>query len=243
MSDVAVPVLSTTDLERTIGFYRALGYTATHEQTSPYVYGAVAFNGCEIHFAATAKNTEQQSDQQGNCLVMVDDIADRHRVFTAGLRTYYGKVPANGPGRITRLRPGQSRFTAIDPDNNCVVFIQNDEPEEVEYGGSADLAGLPKVLDNARILRDFKGDDKSATRALEAGLHRFGAEATPIQRGRALAALIELAVATGDSDAEAARRADLENLKLTDTERKELAGDLAVADDLAEWLSTEVEQS
>lgn len=243
MPDVAVPVLPTTDLERTIGFYRALEYTVTHEQTSPYVYGAISSHGCELHFVDTPKNTGQQSDQQANCLVMVDDVAGRHRAFTAGLRTHYGKVPASGPGRITRFRPGQSRFTVIDPDNNCLIYIQHDEPEELEYGGSSQLEGLSRVIDNARILRDFRGDDTSATRALEAGLRRFGAEATAMQRGHALAALVELAVATGDSDAEAARRADLAVLELTDAERDELAADLAIANDLAEWLSTEIEDS
>lgn len=233
MGDTAVPVLPSSDLTRTLDFYRTLGYTVTHEQTRPYVYGAIAAHDCELHFTAASKN----SGQPTGCLVMVDDVAGRHRVFTEALRARYGKVPAEGFGRITRFRPGQSRFTLIDPDGSSIIYIQRGEPRKLEYGGSENLDGLARVLDNARILRDFKNDDKSAERALEAGLRRFGAEASRIERARALAALAELAVALAKPDKAAARRADLTALELTDAERAELATDLDAASDLAEWLT------
>lgn len=233
MPDTAVPLLPSSDLSRTLDFYRTLGYTVTHEQTRPYVYGAIAAHDCELHFTAAPKNGGPST----GCLVMVDDVASRHRAFTEALRARYGKIPAEGFGRITRFRPGRSRFTLIDPDGTSIIYIQRDEPEDVEYGGSADLDGLARVLDNARVLRDFKTDDKSAERALEAGLRRFGAQATRIDRARALAALTELAVALGKPDKVAARRADLAALELTDAERAELATELGAATELAEWLA------
>lgn len=229
MADTAVPLLPSSDLTRTLDFYRTLGYTVTHEQTRPYIYGAVIAHDCELHFTAAPKN----GGPAAGCLVMVDDVADRHRAFTEALRGRYGKIPATGFGRITRFRPGQSRFTLIDPDGTSIIYIQRGEPD-VEHGGSTQLDGLTRVLDNARILRDFKNDDKSAERALEAGLRRFGARATPIELGRALAALAELAVASGEPDKAAARRADLAALELTDAERVELARELDAATDLAE---------
>lgn len=67
----------------------------------------------------------------------------------------------------------------VDPVGNFVIYIQRDEPMEVEYGGSRELEGLARVVNNARILRDFKNDDKTAIRVLEVGLGRFGAEAPP----------------------------------------------------------------
>jgi phosphopantothenate synthetase len=92
------------------------------------------------------------------------------------------------------------------------------------------------VLDNARILRDSKNDDKAAERALESGLRRHGAAAGVLDRARALAALAELAVARGNPDKAAERRADLVALGLTEAERTELAAELGAADDLEEWL-------
>lgn len=88
------------------------------------------------------------------------------------------------------------------------------------------------MLDNARILRDSKSDDKAAERALEAGLRRHGAEAGVLDRARAFAALAELAIARGNPVKAAERRADLVALGLADAERAELAA----ADDLEEWL-------
>ncbi|MGI5217773.1 glyoxalase [Nocardia sp. CA-290969] len=238
MGDTAVPVLSTSDLARTLEFWRTLGYAVTHEQHKPYVYGALRAHDCEIHYyGAPAGENERQAQETAGCLIMVDDVAGRHREFTAALRKRYGKVPAKGSTRITRFRPGQTRFSAVDPDGNWITYIQLGEPEDAaEYGGAAELSGLAKVLDNARILRDFKVDDKAAERALEAGLHRHGAEASRIELARAYAALVELAVALENPAKAAARRADLAALQLTETELSELAAEVGAADDLADWL-------
>ena len=83
----------------------------------------------------------------------------------------------------------------MDPSGNSIIFIQRDEPVEVEYGGSKRLQGLAKVLDNARILREFKNDDLAAFRALNSGLRRHGDSASPVEQATALAALIELSTA------------------------------------------------
>ncbi|WP_280424182.1 glyoxalase [Nocardia carnea] len=237
MGDTAVPVLSTHDLARTLEFWRTLGYTVTHEQHKPYVYGALRAHDCEIHYyAAPATGHDRQAQETAGCLIMVDDVAGRHRDFTAALRDRYGKVPAKGFGRITRFRPGQTRFSTVDPDGNWITYIQVGETEDVEYGGSAELSGLAKVLDNARILRDFKVDHQAAERALEAGLRRHGAEASRIERARAYAALAELAVALENPAKAEARRADLEQMQLSESERTELATEFDAADDLATWL-------
>lgn len=235
MGDTAVPVLPTHDLTRTLEFYATLGYTVTYEQARPYVYGAVTAHDCELHFTDAPPGDEGR--EYTRCLVMVDDAAARHRTFTGALRAKYGRIPARGCGRLTRFRPGQTRFSVIDPDGNWVTYIERNEPPKLEYGGSAERTGLGEVLDNARILRDFKSDDKAAERALEAGLRRYGAEAGRLDRARAHAALAELAVALDKPDKVAARRADLAALELTDAERAELAADLRAADELAEWLA------
>ncbi|MGO4613156.1 glyoxalase [Nocardia sp. 2YAB30] len=236
MADTAVPQLWTGDLAGTLDFYKTLGYTVTHEQTRPYVYGAVQDHGCALHFVPAPKDTTLPTEQVG-CLVMVDDVASRHQTFTAALRARYGKIPAKGCPRITRFRPGQSRFTVVDPAGNAVIYIQHDEPEEVEYGGSKKLEGLARVLDNARILRDFKTDYKAAFRVLEVGLGRFRVEASRLDRARALAALAELSVATDEPERAEQFRAELRAMELSDEERIAVADELRASDDLTAWLS------
>ncbi|MBF6204253.1 glyoxalase [Streptomyces gardneri] len=236
MTDTAVPQLWTSDLVGTLDFYKTLGYTVTYEQTRPYVYGAVEDRGCALHFVSVPDSGDVPAERAG-CLVMVDDVATRHQLFTKVLRARYGKVPAKGLPRITRFRPGQSRFTVVDPAGNQVIFIQRDEPMKVEYGGSKALEGLAKVLDNARILRDFKNDDKAAFRVLEVGLGRFRAEAPRLDVARALAALAEVSVAIEDPGRAEQFRAELRAMEMSPDERAAVADELRAPDDLAAWLS------
>ncbi|WP_239090409.1 glyoxalase [Asanoa iriomotensis] len=170
----------------------------------------------------------------GGCLVMVDQVAPYHAAFTAAMRQAHGKVLSKGLPRITRYRAGASRFTVMDPSGNSIVFIQRDEPAELEYGGSKELSGLAKVLDNARILREFKEDDRAAYRSLNSGLRRHGAGATAVEQAVALAVLIELSTALDEPVPVWGDR--LRQLTLTAEERRQV--DAAVADPalLKPWL-------
>ncbi|MFD3508871.1 glyoxalase [Nocardia sp. NPDC058666] len=234
MTDTALPLLWSGDLPSTLEFYRALGYTVTHEQTRPYVYAAIEQNGCALHFTPAPPGIELPVERAAS-LLMVDDVATRHAEYTAALRAHYGKIPSKGCPRITRFRPGQSRFSLVDPVGNTVLVIQRDEPMELEYGGSRELDGLARVLDNARILRDFKNDNRAATRAVEAGLHRFGATATTLDRARAYAALAELAIATEDTDRLAHWKSEFDSVELTSEERTAIITDSS--DLLSVWLT------
>lgn len=235
--EVTIPILPCISADETLAFYRALGFRVTYEMTRPYLYLAVRFSGFELHFGKAPKGLDPSHESSGTCLVMVDAVEPYHRAFTAGLRAAYGKVLAKGRPRITRFRPGQTRFSLIDPSGNSIIFVQKDEPDELAYGGSRALSGLAKAIDNARILREFKNDDAAAARALDSALRKHGAAAPAVERARALAARMELAVALDDSASARRCRDELRALPLTDEERAGLAGELAAADRLEQWLS------
>ncbi|MFD3596001.1 VOC family protein [Nocardia sp. NPDC058640] len=221
VTDFAVPILWAGDLTSTLDFYRALGFTVTWEQSRPYVYGSIEKDSCALHFVAAPPGIDLPAEHAA-ALLLVDDVAARHAEYTAALRAHFGKIPIKGCPRITRFRPGQTRFTLVDPVGNWITVIQHGEPD-FDYGGSHELEGLAKVLDNARILRDFKTDDRAATRALETGLRRFTTTATPLDRARAYTALIELTTLAGDSDKQAHWKSELAALDLTPEERTTLA--------------------
>ncbi|MGW2661359.1 glyoxalase [Nocardia tengchongensis] len=199
MAARSIPVLWAGDLAETLDFYKVLGYVVTYEMHRPYPYAVVARDGVEIHFGPTPKLEEGRTaeDAHVGCLVIVDDVAAWHGEFKAALKAHYGKVPAKGLPRMTRFRPGQTRFTVVDPVGNGVIYIQKEEPD-LEYGGSQALQGLSKVLDNARILKDFKNDDAAAKRVIETGLRRFGDTATADDLARAAAMLAEIDSAAGE---------------------------------------------
>ncbi|WP_433602953.1 hypothetical protein ACQPXH_15045 [Nocardia sp. CA-135953] len=69
---------------------------------------------------------------------------------------------------------------------------------------------------------------------LDVGLRRYGAEASAVDKARALAALAELAVATGDSERAEKVRAELRGISLSKAERANVAAELRAATDLAD---------
>lgn len=209
-NESTVPVLPCVSVEETLDFYQMLGFEVTYKMTRPYLYLVVEWSGFELHFGKPSKiGVDPAAEDGGRCLVMVDAVAPYHAVFTAAMRRAHGKVLATGRPRITRFRPGASRFTIVDPSGNSIIFIQRDEPRELEYGGSKDLPPLAKAIDNARILSEFKNDDKAAFRALTSAMRRHGPTAPPSDRARAITTMAELAAALGESDKHAALLAEL----------------------------------
>ena len=237
MNETAIPMLPCSDLGETLAFYRILGFTVTYEQTKPYIYGALRRGDFELHFYSPP-NGINAADLQSRCLIMVDEVAEYHATFTSALRGHYGKVLVKGNPRITRFRPGQSRFTVYDPAGTAVIFVQRDEPQKLEYGGSAELAGLARVIDSARILRDFKNDDKAAARILIVGLARFGKTAPPVDQARALAALVELAVAMEEPERATELQARLREVDLSAADKALIADDLRATEALRGWEGT-----
>jgi hypothetical protein len=236
MTATTVPLLPCLAVDDSIEFYEALGFDVARRQTRPYLYMAFRLGGIELHFKDAAPQLDPSDELSGGCLVMVDAVEGYHRDFTSGLRRRYGRVPAQGLPRLTRLRPGQTRFCVYDPSGNCVVFINRDEPD-IEYGGSSSMSGLAKALDNVRILRDFKNDDALAARALDVAVRRHGDGASRVDLARAIANRIELAIALGDSDGATAGRGELAAMALNDTERAAIDEDLRAIDEVERWLS------
>lgn len=229
-----IPLLPCVDADRTIEFYTALGFTVGHRQDRPYLYLTLTLHGVELHFKEPVPGMDPADELSGGTLVLVDDVRPFHHDFVTRLHARYGRVLATGLPRLTRLRPRQTRFTVYDPSGNAVLFIDRDEPD-IEYGGSRELSGLAKALDNVRIYRDFKNDDVLAARALDAALNRHRDDAPRIDVARALADRAELAVAIGER-ADGYRR-ELEDLRLTDAERDAVSAELTALDRIDHWMS------
>lgn len=199
-NETTVPVLPCAAVDETVEFLEALGFEVTYRQTRPYLYLAFERGGVHLHYAKPPVGHDPAAEDGGACLVFVDRVAPYHAEFKAGLKAHYGRVPSTGRPRITRYREGASRFTLVDPSGNSLIFIQRDEPMELEYGGSSELTGLAKALDNARILVEFKNDDRAAFRALCSAYRRHAAAAEPETRAAAVAELTDLAGRLGEQE-------------------------------------------
>ncbi|MDC0720814.1 hypothetical protein [Nannocystis bainbridge] len=227
--ETMIPVLPSVSLADTLAFYRLLGFEVTYQQARPYVYAATRRGGMEVHFMGIP-----ELDPKGaysTCLVMVPEVEQLHATFAGALRGGYGKLPIAGIPRITRMKPGQTRFTIVDVAGNSLVFIKKDA------GGSEDEEPLEAVKRRpgesrlahgvrfAARLRDFKNDDEMAARVLDLALARPD-PGDPFERARALAARIELAIALGQPDRADALGAELAALPLSPEQRDELAAEL-----------------
>lgn len=223
--ETAIPCLPCISLAETLDFYRALGFEVTYQQQSPYVWAATKRGGFNLHFYGLKEMKSEEC--HSCCLVQVDDPEPLHKTFSEALRTKYGKLPVAGFPRITRFKPGQTRFTVVDPNGNSVVYLRRDEPE----GKDQKLTGLPKALATATRLRDSKNDDAAAAKVLDVALARYQ-DAPPLDRARALAARAELAVALGEVELLRTVRAELQAIDLPDQDREKYRHELEAAESL-----------
>ncbi|MET0898812.1 MAG: glyoxalase [Mycobacterium sp.] len=236
MTATTVPLLPCCDVDGTVDFYEALGFTITHRQERPYLYLALQLDEVHVHFRAASPNLDREEENSGGFLVLVDDVAPLHVRFVDGLRNRWGRIPAVGLPRLTRLRPAQTRFCIFDPSGNCIIVVNRDEPD-VEYGGSTRLSGLAKAHDNVRIFRDFKNDDALAARALDVALRRHRAGAPRLDVARALADRAELATVLGDAAVADAMRAELTAMALSEGEEAQLHPELTALNEVERWLT------
>jgi catechol 2,3-dioxygenase-like lactoylglutathione lyase family enzyme len=234
MEEHAIPLFPCVSLDETLDFYRALGFEVTHEQTSPYVYGAVRWGGFDLHFFRPKGRSPTKA--AGTCLVIVAEVGPLHQAFVLALRRKYGKLPTADHPHISRLRRGQCRFNLVDPAGNSLIFIGRDE--QFEYPDWEEWSRLPPLLmalETAANLRDMQWDDAAAAKVLDVALARQQA-AAPVERARALAARAELAVALGEVERLAAVRAELQQVPLSNEDRERLREELQAADELEKTL-------
>jgi hypothetical protein len=223
-----IPVFQVKALDAVLPFYQSLGFQVTYQQDKPYIYGAVQRGNINIHFV---KGTSSMM-----CLVLVPNVEDYHKTFADGLRTTYGKVLTRGMPRITRFRPGQTRFTVYDPAGNSMLFINQDEPD-IDYDAYDDsLSPLMQVLENVKFVRDTYTDDQAAAKLLDKKLLQHQS-ASPIDRARALGVRAELAIAMGDVERAQTIRKELAAIHLTDEERTIYRDELQAAERLERWLT------
>ena len=123
-NETTVPLLPCVSADDTLGFYRSLGFEVTWDQRKPYLFLALRFSGFELHFGRAPRDTDPAQESSCGCLVMVDAVAPYHAAFTRAMRQAYGRVLATGQPRITRCRPGASRFTLVDPSGNSIRLAQ-----------------------------------------------------------------------------------------------------------------------
>ncbi|HJT74193.1 MAG TPA: hypothetical protein VJ720_09245 [Chitinophaga sp.] len=172
-----VPVLHCVSLEDTLNFWASLGFEITYKQTRPYGYGVVERGDYGLHFHQV-KGMDATKNFYGGCLMMVSDAEEVYRGFTEQMKSTLGKVPHSGIPRISRMKPGTTRFTLTDVSGNSIIFISYGERDSDTWrkGDDRDQSSLQKAIATAVRFRDYKNDDVAAAKTLDAALKRTGDE-------------------------------------------------------------------
>lgn len=232
--EITVPALPCADIETSVAFYEALGFTTTYRQARPNPYAVVERDDIGIHLFGIDGFVPEQS--YGTAIVVVPDLDQIYVEFVDGLRAVYGKLPSAGIPRILRPRKREGTvrgFSVVDPGGNWLRFSRLGATEEED--DSAGSTGLARVIDNAARQADARGDHASGLRLLAAGLARFPEAPVP-DRARALLYQAELAVRSHDRLLAERALESAVSLQLTDSERDELAADFAHATEVVSTL-------
>lgn len=196
-NEVTVPLLPCASIDDIVDFYAALGFSTTYKQRKPNPCVGLKREDLNLQFFEMPNFDPGQS--YGSCLVLTSDIAELYRAFAAGMRARYGKVLVSGIPRMTRPRPrknadGVGGFSVIDPGGNWIRVFHN---TAVEPAPASD-GRLAKVLANATVLADSKGDPRQAARIIDSALARPRADDDPVTHVEVLVYRAELALVLDD---------------------------------------------
>jgi hypothetical protein len=172
-----VPILPCINIEETLAFWTSLGFVTTYKQTRPYQYGVVQRGGAALHFGSVKGMTTDTNHYTG-CLVAVPDAAAIYRNFAVRLKEQLGRVPHVGLPRISRMKPGATRFTLTDVAGNAVIFVSRGEKDQEEWEKAEHVcpSRLAKAIALAARYRDYKNDDALAAKVLDHALLNLDGE-------------------------------------------------------------------
>ena len=188
-----IPLLPAVSFDEATAFWQALGFELVLRQKAPNSYAVVRYEDFELHLFGLPRLRPE--DNFTTCLVVVTEVELLHALYLARLQDHLGRSAYRGLPRLSRMRPGQTRFTVTDVSGNSVIFVlRGDQDSEVaERYQRADLTPLQRALALAERERDFRTDDAAAGRVLDRVIERHVGDPSPDYR-RAVEARLELAV-------------------------------------------------
>lgn len=229
------PCLPSSNLDASLSFYQALGFTTTYRQNRPNPYAVVALEDIQIHlFGIEGFNP---ANSYGSVIVAVPDPAGLYQDFAAGLRAAFGKLPTDGIPRILRPRKKYgtvSGFSIVDPGGNWLRVYRLGESEQEDSSPKAE--GLEQIILVASRLGDARGDEAKALKTLENGLKRYS-NAPALDRAKAYLYRAELAVRLSNRELARSSLAEATSQALTEGERAGIAEDIAYVSELIDHIA------
>lgn len=208
---VTIPRLPAVSMDESLAVWEVLGFSVALRQKSPNAYAVIRADGIELHLFGLQIEAERNFT---TCLVIVGDVERRHADYCSRLRQHLGRLPYRGLPRLSRMRPGQTRFTLTDVAGNSVIFVKRGcgDDEAADAYRRPGQTPLQRAVALAERERDFKTDDAAAARHLDRALERFAGDRSADYQ-RAVEARIELADIYDEDERAAELRAVLSALR------------------------------
>src|SRR3546814_17607754 len=100
------------------------------------------------------------------CLVVVPAVEAVYREFTATFKEKLGRIPHSGIPRISRMKPGTTRFTLTDVSGNSMIFVdaESEENDQETRAKAADKnkSTMQKAVAIAIPFLAYKDNDQGA---------------------------------------------------------------------------------
>ncbi len=122
IDDLAIPILPSRELNKTVAFYTQLGFKGGVHAFDPG-YAALSRGAVEVHFFA--HHSLVPSESSAGCYIRVQDVATIYASWSAC------DLPSKGIPRMDALEDkpwGHREFALIDPDGNLLRIGQVIEP-------------------------------------------------------------------------------------------------------------------
>ncbi|WP_231954702.1 hypothetical protein [Actinoplanes derwentensis] len=175
------------------------------------------------HMPPFAPRLRWQVETAGWSLLGFDRAPGRHVDVTPG-----------SPDRARKNADGLGGFSVIDPGGNWIRVFQ--KPATMPTPPPAPTGRLAKVLANAIVLADSKGDAGQAARILDSALARPQADDDPVTHVEVLVYRAELAMTLHDPETATEMLARVEHIALNADETGRAAPTFEIATDLVEAL-------
>jgi predicted enzyme related to lactoylglutathione lyase len=177
--EFAIPLLPCNSINKILEFYSSLGFTITYRQKQPNTYAALKLREIELHFFVMKEHKPENN--YSTCYLIVYDIDELYKSFTAGIKSLVGKLPVRGIPRINPLKDipsyGVRQFIVVDPGGNYIRIGQPipkvDSLVYPENNNDPNFAGTPmeKAYELGSRLADGKGDLHAASKVLDKALN------------------------------------------------------------------------
>jgi hypothetical protein len=232
-NEITVPLLPCRSIDKIVEFYTMLGFDQTYYQLRPNPCVGLQREDLQLQFFGMPDFTPE--DSYGSCVVLVPDTGALFAAFAAGMRKTHGRLFVSGIPRMTRPRKRKNAanvagFTLVDPGGNWIRFFRNTAAADDSTDEPA--SHIAKVLQNAVVLGDSKGDTRQAARILDGALKRNHASAPVTDLVEALAYRAELALRAGDTTTARYAVTRARAVTLSEAERDKLDETLSSLHDL-----------